>query len=99
MKLLTTSVAAVALIALAGCNRGTANNSAGNTATPAPAGNSAEGGGAKPPAAPESNTPEPAGNEAAAGGGEKPAGDAAAGDAEDPGEGDAPAEGEGEAER
>ena len=41
MKLLTTSLAAVALIALAGCNRGAANNTAGNAAAP-PAANAAE---------------------------------------------------------
>ena len=69
MKLITTSLAAIALVALAGCNRGAANNTAGNAA--APAANGAEANAAKPAEAPaEENAAAPEGNAA---GGETPA--------------------------
>lgn len=75
MKLLVTTVAGVALIALSGCNRtAPANNAAANTAdnaaAAAPAGNDA---GAKPA---DGNEAGPA-DAAAPGGGDKPAGDTA----------------------
>jgi len=75
MKLLITTVAGVALIALSGCNRAApannaATNAAANEAAPAPAGNDS---GAKPA---DGNGAAPA-DEAAPAGGDKPAGDTA----------------------
>jgi len=75
MKLLITTVAGVALIALSGCNRAApannaAANEAANEAAPAPAANDA---GAKPA---DGNAAAPA-DAAAPAGGDKPAGDTA----------------------
>jgi hypothetical protein len=93
MKLLITTLAGVALIALAGCNRvGATNNAAGNAAAnasnaAAPADNStaakpADGGEAAPPA-----------DNSTGAGGDKPAGDGTA--TETSTEDQPPAEGEG----
>lgn len=76
MKLLITTVAGVALIALSGCNRAApannaATNAAANEAAPAPAGNDT---GAKPA---DSNAAAPADADAPAGGDKPAAGDTA----------------------
>ena len=84
MKLLITTVAGVALIALSGCNRAApANNAATNEAAPVTAGNDT---GAKPADANSADSAAPAG-------GDKPAGDTATETSSDDQPADAPDQG------